>query len=162
MLVVSKAMSRRAGAVVNDDVLFHYRRHKGATTSRARAHLFATASVVRFASTLRRKQLAEDLESLLREHASILEKKPSEAEVFTAFARLALSKQLWLQAAWHARKAIVFGCRWEGLKLLLATLARARDLRSAERSELFRLALLGTVRAYRLHPQTHYSAAASC
>lgn len=135
------------------DTLFHYRRHKAATTSRARVHLFATASVVRFASAHRRENHAEDLESLLREHASILERNPSEAEVFTAFARLALSKQLWLQAAWHARKAAVFGRRWKGATLLLATLARARNLPSAERAELHRLALLGTVRAYRLHPQ---------
>jgi len=132
--------------------LFHYRRHESSTTARDPARLFANASAVRLAHARRRAGLAENLNDLLAERDKLMAGKPSPAGVFLHFAQLALNDGLWMQAAWHSRKAGVFGQRWQGFKLLATTLAQANRHSYPRRRELLRLAFLGTVLGYRLHP----------
>jgi hypothetical protein len=153
---LNRALESRAAACLRD-TLFHYRRHATSTTTRSPATLFATASAVRLAGARRRGGRAEGLPQLLEQKDRVMRDQATESAVFHQFGELALEEQLWLQAAWHARKAANHGGRWQGLRLLLATLARARGLPRPKAAELYRLALLGTIRAYRLHPQSAQS-----
>ena len=134
------------------EVLFHYRQHSGSTTSRKLWDMRADASAVRIAGERRRAGRPEALEDLLALKAGWRSVGLSVGGVLVEAARLALREGWLFQAVWHARKAAQAGRPLAGLSVALAALRSARRARVVDFSQLLRLAGLGTVRAYGLHP----------
>jgi len=134
------------------EVLFHYRRHPQSTTASKLATLFANASVVRIAHARLQAGRADGMDVLLAEKDQLLANNPAPRDVFAHYARQALKESLHHQAIWHARKAAVFGSKFTGLNFLLKALGSAGNLPADERKFLWRFAMLGAVKAYRLHP----------
>lgn len=134
------------------EVLFHYRQHSGSTTSRKLWDMRADASAIRIAGERRRAGRGETLEDLLALKAGWRSVGLSVGGVLVEAARLALREGWLFQAVWHARKAAQAGRPLAGLSVALAALRSARRARVVDFSQLLRLAGLGTVRAYGLHP----------
>ena len=134
------------------EVFFHYRQHPASTTSRKLWDMRADASAIRIAGERRRAGRPEALEELLALKAGWRSAGLSVGGVFMEVARFALREGWFFQAVWHARKAAQAGRPLAGLSVALTALRSARRAHVADFSMLVRLAGLGTVRAYGLHP----------
>ena len=134
------------------EVLFHYRQHSGSTTSRRLWDMRADAAAIRIAGERRRAGQGEALGQLLALKAGWRSAGLSVGGVFMEVARFALREGWFFQAVWHARKAAQAGRPLAALCVTLAALRSARRAHVADFSMLVRLAGLGTVRAYGLHP----------
>lgn len=134
------------------EVLFHYLNIPAPPPTGSFGICSADASVVRIAGERRRAGRPEALEDLLALKAGWRSVGLSVGGVLVEAARLALREGWLFQAVWHARKAAQAGRPLAGLSVALAALRSARRARVVDFSQLLRLAGLGTVRAYGLHP----------
>jgi glycosyltransferase involved in cell wall biosynthesis len=134
------------------ETLLCYRRHNSSVTAKRRGELFASSCVVRLSGARRNSGKPENFSQSVAESTVLIQESPGIGEIFAHYARQALQEGFFFQAIWHARKLAVHGAKTRGLMLLLHILGSSRKLPLNDQRLLWRLALLGTIRAYRMNP----------
>jgi glycosyltransferase involved in cell wall biosynthesis len=133
------------------EVLLQYRRHSAQATVAQAARIAAERCVVRLLAARRRAGRAEG-EDWRERLQAVVAAGPDESRLLREYAAQFLAENLWVQAAYHARRSLAVRRSGPALAAALQLFARTWWRAEVERHPVSRMFFLGPVRALRLQP----------